>query len=182
MASGHLETIGLVSFACDAKGEAYSYNKIGIKCIIRPDSVQNLFNAGSWRRNPLGLPKTQPAYSQNSVEDISERKRPWEEKEKDRKNMKREIKICLKQVEDIRRFVEEAEQLARDVDVCSTDGLRRVSGRSLIGMFSLDLSVPVEAVYNGENEEDERKFLFLARKYREEKEKKESTSEQRGKP
>lgn len=94
--------------------------------------------------------------------------------------MKREIKICLKQAEDIRRFVEEAEQLARDVDVCSTDGLKRVSGRSLIGMFSLDLSVPVEAVYNGENEEDERKFLFLARKYRAEKEKKESTSEQRG--
>lgn len=80
--------------------------------------------------------------------------------------LKRKIEISLNQIDDISRFAAEAERLAGTVDVCSPDGLSRVSGSSLLGMFSLDLSHPVEAIYTGWDESDYEKFLFLTRHFR----------------
>lgn len=55
--------------------------------------------------------------------------------------MDKHIKIRLQTVEDVKRFVAAAENYPGNVRVRANDYI--VSGKSIMGMFSLDLSNPV---------------------------------------
>ena len=55
--------------------------------------------------------------------------------------MDKHIKIRLQTVEDVKKFVAAAEKYPGNVRVLAIDYI--VSGKSIMGMFSLDLSNPV---------------------------------------
>lgn len=55
--------------------------------------------------------------------------------------MDKHIKIRLQTVEDVKKFVDAAEKYPGNVRVHANDYI--VSGKSIMGMFSLDLSNPV---------------------------------------
>lgn len=56
------------------------------------------------------------------------------------------MKFCvdLNKVEDVKNFVKKAEKYDCDIIVRSQDRVFAVDGTSIIGLFSLDLSRPVE--------------------------------------
>lgn len=60
--------------------------------------------------------------------------------------------VDLNKVEDVKNFVKKAEKYDCDIVVRSQDRVFAVDGTSLIGMFSLDLSRPVEVDVKGEEE------------------------------
>lgn len=72
------------------------------------------------------------------------------------------MQIKLSSIQDVKDFVNAANKSANDIDVKS--GRYSVDAKSLLGMFSLDLSCPVDVVISGEpdpNFEDSiQKFLI----------------------
>lgn len=68
------------------------------------------------------------------------------------------MKFCvdLNKVEDVKNFVKKAEKYDYDIIVRSQDRVFAVDGTSIIGLFSLDLSKPVEV----EIKDDEAGELF----------------------
>ena len=71
-------------------------------------------------------------------------------------------KISLKSIDDIRRFVENVTNCAYDVDISA--GRYVVDGKSIMGIFSLDLSCPVTVILRSNDSEECAPFLgFLDR-------------------
>ena len=72
------------------------------------------------------------------------------------------MQIKLSSIQDVKDFVNAANKSANDIDVKS--GRYSVDAKSLLGMFSLDLSCPVDVEISGEpdpNFEDSiQKFLI----------------------
>ena len=56
--------------------------------------------------------------------------------------MKTEVKIRLSSIEDVRNFVEVVRQFEGDIDLAS--GRYIVDAKSIMGIFSLDLSKPID--------------------------------------
>lgn len=57
------------------------------------------------------------------------------------------IRIRLSTIEDVKHFVTEANAQVSDIDVVS--GRYLVDAKSLLGLFSLDLTKPVDVVVHG---------------------------------
>ena len=53
----------------------------------------------------------------------------------------REVSVVLNSIERVRKFVSLCEK--QSFDICVSSGRHRVNAKSLMGVFSLDLSVPV---------------------------------------
>lgn len=66
--------------------------------------------------------------------------------------MKKELTVVLNQIQTAKEFVAAASASICDVDVGS--GKYIVDGKSLLGIFSMDLSKPVKVVVNGGSEAD----------------------------
>ncbi len=66
------------------------------------------------------------------------------------------FKIRLITIEDVRNFVTAANLQAFDADIVS--GRYRIDAKSLLGIFSLDLSQPVEVQIHG-TESDAKSFM-----------------------
>lgn len=62
------------------------------------------------------------------------------------------MRIILKSVNDIKDFVSIVSKFSDDVDVASSR--RIVDGKSIMGLFSLDLSKPVEVITVGEQSDN----------------------------
>ena len=65
-----------------------------------------------------------------------------------------EFFVSLASIEDVRQFVNAATRCPCEVDVLS--GRYVVDGKSIMGLFSLDLSQPVKVQVHGGEEERER--------------------------
>lgn len=81
--------------------------------------------------------------------------------------MKKRIWAYLNSIDYAKDFVEIASQMPCEIDVCS--GRYVVDGKSIMGLFSIDLSTPVEIVVHGTPEEVEH-FDRLCKKFQVEKE------------
>ena len=62
-------------------------------------------------------------------------------------------KIDLREVSKVKEFVQAASNAVYDVALESEDGKFRVDGKSILGVFSLDLSKPVIVKFNEAEEE-----------------------------
>ena len=71
-----------------------------------------------------------------------------------------EFYVSLSSIEDVRQFVNAATRCPCEVDVLS--GRYVVDGKSIMGLFSLDLSQPVKVEVRGAEEEREAFFRSLA--------------------
>lgn len=70
--------------------------------------------------------------------------------------MENTIRINLNKVEDIMKFYSIAIAFASDIDIIS--GSTVIDGKSLLGLYSLDLSKPVETRIISDNAEEKRRF------------------------
>ena len=61
------------------------------------------------------------------------------------------FQITLSSISDVKRFVDAATRVPCDIDVCS--GRYTVNGKSIMGLFSIDLSEPVQVTFHGTEEE-----------------------------
>ncbi|MCD7946173.1 MAG: HPr family phosphocarrier protein [Clostridiales bacterium] len=80
--------------------------------------------------------------------------------------MKKQIWANLNSIDTVKEFVTVASQMSCEIDVCS--GRYVVDGKSILGLFSIDLSNPVEVVVQGTSEELET-FDRLSAKFQVEK-------------
>ena len=71
-----------------------------------------------------------------------------------------EFYVSLSSIEDVRQFVNAATRCPCEVDVLS--GRYVVDGKSIMGLFSLDLSQPVKVEVRGAEEEREAFLRSLA--------------------
>lgn len=67
------------------------------------------------------------------------------------------VKIHLKEINDVYKLVNVLVGFEGDVDLES--GRYKVDGKSILGIFSLDLREPIKLTYDGENQEDLKKKL-----------------------
>ena len=65
--------------------------------------------------------------------------------------MKKRIWANLNSIDRVKAFIAMTNQISCDIDVCS--GRYVVDGKSIMGLFSIDLSAPVEIVVHGTPEE-----------------------------
>ena len=65
----------------------------------------------------------------------------------------KECKIQLTSIEDVKEFVNIANNYEHDCDLVS--GRYAVDAKSIMGIFSLDLSKPLNLVVHGDGSEDE---------------------------
>ena len=70
------------------------------------------------------------------------------------------FKVKLHTIEDVRHFVTESNAQMSDIDVIS--GRYIVDAKSLLGLFSLDLTKPVEILVHG-TEADRERFVKAIR-------------------
>lgn len=70
--------------------------------------------------------------------------------------MEKTIRINLNKVEDIKKFYNVVITFTSDIDVIS--GNTVIDGKSLLGLYSLDLSKSVETKIISDNEEERRRF------------------------
>ena len=74
--------------------------------------------------------------------------------------------LSLNTVDIIKTFVNEVTKIDKDkVSVDLASGRYVVDARSLLGIFSLDLSKPVEAIINAENEDDKNHAISILSKF-----------------
>lgn len=71
--------------------------------------------------------------------------------------------VLLNEVSKIKAFVEDVSNLGADIDVVS--GRYVVCASSIMGLFSLDLSKPIEVVIHSEDENTLNKFAGVIQKY-----------------
>lgn len=64
-----------------------------------------------------------------------------------------EFSVSLSSIEDVRQFVNAASYCPCEVDVCS--GRYVIDAKSIMGIFSLDLSKPIDLNIHAENGVDE---------------------------
>ena len=68
--------------------------------------------------------------------------------------------VVLKSVEEVKEFVHLANEYPEDIDLVS--GRYQVNGKSIMGIFSLDLGAPLQLQVYGDKPED---FLAAAAKF-----------------
>lgn len=67
------------------------------------------------------------------------------------------VKIHIKEINDVYKLVNVLVGFEGDVDL--ENGRYKVDGKSILGIFSLDLREPIKLTYDGENQEDLKKKL-----------------------
>ena len=68
------------------------------------------------------------------------------------------MKVFLRSINDVRDFSKVALTFPCDIDLVSSR--YKVDAKSIMGIFSLNLSKPIELVVSNSNEEDHAKLLF----------------------
>lgn len=71
----------------------------------------------------------------------------------------KEVDINLNSVDKVKQFVEKTGKLPSKIDLVS--GRYRVDGKSVLGIYSLDLAKPLKMIVEGEKPEDEKEALRL---------------------
>ena len=74
-----------------------------------------------------------------------------------------EAKIILNTIEKTTEFVNEIQQYDADFDLLS--GHSTIDGKSLVGVLSMDLSIPITLRVNVKNEEQEDDICYTLIKY-----------------
>lgn len=72
---------------------------------------------------------------------------------------KLEIKVSLNTSQDVKDFCFAASAMPRNISVKALHGDYIVDGRSILGVFSLNLSEPITAVFESVNEIDKEKIM-----------------------
>lgn len=73
-----------------------------------------------------------------------------------------EFQVLLTSVADVKEFVDAAATCPAEIDVLS--GRYVVNGKSIMGLFSIDMSAPITVVVHGEGER-EQEFLENVRRF-----------------
>ena len=63
-----------------------------------------------------------------------------------------EFQVLLTSVADVKDFVDAAAACPSEIDVCSKRYV--VNGKSIMGLFSIDLSIPVTVVVHGDGAQE----------------------------
>lgn len=74
------------------------------------------------------------------------------------------IDVLLNTIEKVKKFIKITNVFTCDVDV--EQSKYKVDGKSLIGVFSLDLTKPVTVKITSDNEFESRKFVELMEEFR----------------
>lgn len=77
--------------------------------------------------------------------------------------MKVEVLINLSQVEDAKHFCQEIRGICSDVDLVRDRQV--IDAKSILGIFSLDLSKPVTVVLHSEDQDEINKFMGICARY-----------------
>ncbi len=77
--------------------------------------------------------------------------------------MGRNIKIKLKSMEQVQRFVNLNQRFDLNFDI--TSGRRAVDGKSFLGVASLDLSMPLDVMIIGESDSEIKEYIKQAKAY-----------------
>lgn len=72
-----------------------------------------------------------------------------------------EFQVLLTSVSDVKEFVDAAASCPAEVDVLS--GRYVVNGKSIMGLFSIDMSAPITVVIHGDGAEEQRFAQRVAR-------------------
>jgi phosphocarrier protein HPr len=67
--------------------------------------------------------------------------------------------ITLPTVQDVKTFVQAASKVSSDIDIVS--GRYKIDGKSIMGMFSLDLSKPLAVEIVEKEPGDKKKFIDM---------------------
>ena len=62
----------------------------------------------------------------------------------------RKFTIRLKEINDVKEFVNTVSRFEEDVDLVS--GRYTIDAKSIMGIFSIDLAKPIEVIVHGDNE------------------------------
>ena len=73
------------------------------------------------------------------------------------------FKVDLCSINGVKEFVNKTAAFVGDVTL--TSGRYVVDGKSIMGIFSLDLSKPIEVVIDSENENEINRFIEVMKKY-----------------
>lgn len=80
------------------------------------------------------------------------RKVPWDKIQKSERNIKMVLNIQVKEIKDVYSLVNILIGFEGNVDLES--GRYKVDGKSILGIFSLDLRQPIKLTYDSENGAD----------------------------
>lgn len=77
--------------------------------------------------------------------------------------MKNKFTVKLNNIIDIKTFIEEVSKFETNIEAIR--GRYEINAKSLMGMFSLDLSKPVDIIIYSKNEEEISRFKEIIKKY-----------------
>lgn len=73
------------------------------------------------------------------------------------------MKVSLNTIEKVKDFVKQVQNIDASVDLVS--GRYVIDAKSIMGIFSLDLSKPIDIVIHSDNKEDVEKFNALVKNF-----------------
>ena len=73
------------------------------------------------------------------------------------------MKVSLNTIEKVKDFVKQVQNIDASVDLVS--GRYVIDANSIMGIFSLDLSKPIDIVIHSDNKEDVEKFNALVKNF-----------------
>ena len=73
------------------------------------------------------------------------------------------MKVSLNTIEKVKDFVKQVQNMDASVDLVS--GRYVIDAKSIMGIFSLDLSKPIDIVIHSDNKEDVEKFNALVKNF-----------------
>ena len=77
--------------------------------------------------------------------------------------MNTKVTIVLKEYDKIKKFINEVVKFDSDVDLVK--GSYTVDSKSIMGIFTVDLSEPVDVVIHSDNEEEVKKFNEVMKEF-----------------
>lgn len=72
--------------------------------------------------------------------------------------------VNLNEIKKVNWFVQEVTSFESDIDLVS--GRYVINAKSIMGIFSLDLSKPIEVVIDSDNEAEINRFVEVMKKYK----------------
>lgn len=77
--------------------------------------------------------------------------------------MKTKYTITIKTINNVKRFIEEVSKFKSDVDIVS--GRYVCDAKSIMGVFSFDLTKPVDIVIHSKDEDELKRFEEIMKKF-----------------
>lgn len=71
--------------------------------------------------------------------------------------------VNLNEMDKLKNFIEKVSMFEGDID--AVRGRYVIDAKSVIGLFSVDLSKPLEVIFHSENEEEINKFLEVMKNF-----------------